>query len=262
MKFDKEIEEIHQKHWDAERQAAIGKTVLLVEGEDDRGVVEEVLASVRGWDIRFRVVAAGGFKKVISRKKLFPSHYLLIDRDTRTDEETAALRSEEGSLYVTEGWCLENLFLAPGFVATLENVSLMNQLEAERERWVRAGALWWTLQRAREASQRWWDRLWSGGDYGAPRDGGDPTSATDFRDLFAAIAPLSVDIDRLAVEFEARLEIALAMSPADQWRVGVHGKAAFKHFFGGTPWDLRALASRLSHPFPSPLGELIALVRA
>lgn len=262
MKLDAEINEVHQKYWDAERQAAIGKTVLLVEGEDDRGVVEAVLEkSVRGWATHFRVVPVGGFKKVLSKKADFPSHYLLIDRDTRTDEEIAALRREEPSLYVTEGWCLENLFLAPSFVAALGDVSLTNRLEEERERWVRAGALWWTLQRAREASQRWWESLWSGS-YGGPRDGCDPASADEFRSCFATVAPLHVDIDRLAGEFETRLERALAMSPTDQWRVGVHGKAAFNHFFAGTAWDRRALAARLSQPLPSPLCDLLALARA
>jgi hypothetical protein len=263
MKLDAAITEVHEKYWDAEKQAAIGKTVLLVEGEDDRGVVEAVLEkSVRGWATHFRIVAAGGFKKVIGKKTLFPRHYLLIDRDTRTDEQIATLRSEESSLYVTEGWCIENLFLAPTFVATLGDVSLTNRIEAERERWVRAGALWWTLQRAREASQRWWDKIWPAGDYGMPRDGCEPASAADFRAYFAAVAPLSVDIASLAREFEARLEHAQAMSPADQWRVGVHGKAAFNHLFAGTTWDRRSLAGRLSHPLPAPLGDLLALVRA
>jgi len=263
MKLDAEINEVHQKYWDAEIQAAIGKTVLLVEGEDDRGVVEAVLEkSVRGWATHFRVVAAGGFKKVFSKKALFPRHYLLIDRDTRTDEEIATLRSEEPSLYVTEGWCIENLFLAPSFVAALGDGALMNRLEEERERWVRAGALWWTLQHTREASQLWWDRLFSGGDYGRPRDGCDPTSADDFRACFAAVTSLGVDIGGLAGKFEARLERALAMSPADQWREGVHGKAAFNHFFSGTAWDRRALAARLSQPLPSPLCDLLALARA
>lgn len=263
MRFDREIERIHQKYWDAEVQAAIGKTVLLVEGEDDRAVVESVLdAFVRGWAARFRVVAAGSAKNVFRKRTLFSNRYLLIDRDTQTDAEIAALRHDEGALYVTDGWCLENIFLDPHFVAAFGDASLTNQLERERERWVRAGALWWTLQRAREASQRWWDSLWAGGHYGRPREGCDPTSAEDFRALFAAIAPLNVDIERLAVDFAGRLDEVLKMSPVEQWRVGVHGKAAFKHFFEGSRWDRRSLASRLAHPFPPPLGELIALVRA
>lgn len=122
MRLDDEIRQVHDRYWAAEQAAARQKTVILVEGDDDRDVLETILDVARGrsWRLRLRVVAAGGYKKLLERRHLFPHPHLLLDRDTRTDDEAAALRSAHGPFcWVTEGWCMENIFLDPEFTRTL-----------------------------------------------------------------------------------------------------------------------------------------------
>ena len=86
------VDDLHESYWEAQVAAAENKTVLLVEGDDDRDVLETFLARRSAtFQTRVRVVPAGGRKHVLRRMKTsFPDALALVDRDTWTDGEVAA----------------------------------------------------------------------------------------------------------------------------------------------------------------------------
>lgn len=265
--LDNEIRTLHVRYWDNELQTARGKHVLLVEGDDDRLVVEALLDRRRAtWATRARVVVAGGRAAVLQRgQTLFPHAQMLVDRDTWTDAEIPAL--PDGRLHVTAGWCLENLFLDPYFLRSFD-LNLADTVAAGREPWVRAGAFWWTVQRAREAQQSWQEAL--GWTYGTPRDDLDLQSGDTLRATLAAKVPAPVrdesrlDIDALAETFERRLRTIIALPEPEQWQRGVHGKEAFRRLLvpalpSHRNWRIE-LAQRLDNP--PPFDALLALLLA
>lgn len=257
------IQALHSRYWDGEKESARGKQVLLVEGDDDREVVEELLLQRRvTWQTKVRVVVAGGRKRVLERRDIFPHAHMLVDRDTWTDAECPP------DVYVTAGWCLENLFLEPEFLHAFDPQIATTVAEA-REPWVRAGALWWTLQRAREAHQDWQTAL--GWTYGAPRDDLDLSSATTVRESLATKIPqhlqdaVSLDLAILADAYDRRLQQVLALPEPQQWQRGVHGKEAFRRLLhpllqaAHGPRNWRALlAGKLRRP--PPFDDLLALL--
>lgn len=261
----RDIQERNQRYWDSELQAAQGKNVVLVEGDDDYEVVVTLLTHRRvTWASNIRVVVAGGRAHVLQRgRTLFPHAQMLVDRDTWTDEEVR--EHADDRLHVTAGWCLENLFLDPAFLRAFDP-RVADLLAARREAWVRAGAFWWTLQRAREAQQRWQEAL--GWTYGVPRDDLDLRSADTLRTTLTAKLPPALqdsarlDIDALAAAFDRRLQSVLALPEPEQWQSGVHGKEAFRHLLlphlpSHHNWRVE-LARRLDRPPPFDL--LLALL--
>ena len=233
MDIDREIQGVHDRYWDVQSQRALGKTVLLVEGDDDRIVIEGILnARRRTWQTSVSVSVAGGRKQVLSRLSdhRFRHAYGLIDRDTWTRVEVTEQMREHPNLYVTEGWCIENLFLDPAWLEE-RYPSSASRIAPERERWVRAGALWWTLQRAREGQQRWQEALrWTYGEPRADIDTSSPEALTGA--LVQAISQQTrdaarFDVDAIAETFDRRCREVLALPQHEQWRVGVHGKVAF-----------------------------------
>lgn len=255
--LDREVGLLHSRYWDTEREAARGKQAVLVEGDDDRELVEELLRQRRTtWQTRVRVVVAGGRARVLERRTLFPDAHMLVDRDTWTDVEIPA----HDNLHVTAGWCLENLFLDPDFLHR-HYPDIAPAITAARDTWVRAGALWWTLQRAREAQQRWQSHL--GWTYGAPRSDLDLSSSSTLHSSLAQKIPTaiqttaSLDIKALADAFELRLQTILALPEREQWQRGVHGKEAFRRLLlpalqtahGHRNWRIE-LASKLQRPPP------------
>ena len=96
---------VHDRYWEDQRLAAIGKTVLLVEGGDDRDVLEAFLfRRSPSFATRVRIVPAGGRGKVLARLKntfpagTHPDAYGLVDRDTWTAAEVAELNAAEPRL--------------------------------------------------------------------------------------------------------------------------------------------------------------------
>jgi len=260
--LDRERGKLTDGYWKLQKEAAAQKTVLLVEGDDDRDIVEALLKRRRpAFHTRVRVIAAGGRDAVIRRmapEDVFPEAYGLVDRDTWSDDEIRELQSKRPRLYVTEGWCLENAFF---------DSETITELKHEREPWVAAGALWWTLQRAREAAQEWQSHV--GWTYGKPLDKLDLTSEATLRASLEAAVPAEVrdgssfDPARVAERFAARRAEMQKLSEPEQWRLGVHGKRAFKDLLvpalGGTPESARwSLAESL--PTPAPLDEMFAIL--
>jgi|JI6StandDraft_1071083.scaffolds.fasta_scaffold55691_1 hypothetical protein len=278
--LDRELTEKHRSYWEAHQATARGKYVVLVEGDDDRDVLEQALALYSGtWANRTHVAAAGSRKNVLAKlsEEQRWATFGLVDRDAWTKEESedkvAAAKNASATLFVTSGWCLENIFLDPAWL-TAVYPDIAQSLEAQRAEWVRAGALWWTIQRAREAQQVWHSEL--GGKYGLPHQELDTSSSqTLLQGLKSKVPPAMehaarINLETIAQQFEQRCADVFAMSVQDQWRVGVHGKAAFNQLLvpalqkrfpsqQDINWRLE-LAKLLPKPLPSPLEQLKALL--
>ena len=235
--IDRKIGEMHGSYWDAEEQAALGKSVLLVEGDSDKRRIERLLEGRRpSFANRVRVIAAGSRSKTLQRlsKGSKEDWWALVDRDTWTDAEVLAKRQASPQLWVTDGWTLENEFLTPERVADVHGDE-----HRLRDSWVRAGALLWVLQRGRHAQHDWWEAL--GETFGAPPTGFDLTDAKALESGLLAKVPAvlrqeaNFNEELVATRFEARLREVQALTPAGQWRHGVHGKAAFTQLFPNGP---------------------------
>lgn len=234
-----EVQSRQDRYWDEEKQRCMGMKALLVEGDDDRTVIEALLsAKDPTWPTRVAVVVAGDRTKVKQRlKSTFPNGLGLVDRDVWTDAEVSAQVTDTGGrLSVSEGWCIENTLLTarlPG-----EDPELDNAFEVQRLGWVQAGALWWTLQRTREAFNDW--QVSFNWNYGALRPDLDLHDAPAVvRSLEAKIpdalrTAARLDLPLIAQAYEARLTEVLSWPIADQWLRGVHGKNAFKNAL--VPW--------------------------
>jgi len=219
--LDREIQKLRDDYWEDQKRFADRKTVLLVEGDDDRDILETFLERrAPTFSTRVRVIPAGGRARVLRRLEL--------------ERCGPAVR---------------------------------RRITAERERWVLAGALWWALQRMREAQQMWQEALeWS---YGSPRADLDLRSAHTLADSLNRKIPeamrksASVDIDAIAEAFTARCAEILALPEDEQWQTGVHGKCALRDLLapaqGVTPAALRRdLAEQIERP--APIDELIAIL--
>ena len=116
--LDEKIRSVHETYWNVEQERARGKSVVLVEGDDDRDVIETIFRQrTKTWQTRVRVVAAGGRMRVLTRmKSTFPHAFGVVDRDTWTDAEIELYQREEPRLFVTEDWCLENTFFRPDWL--------------------------------------------------------------------------------------------------------------------------------------------------
>lgn len=275
QRLERERNALSTRYWDAELQTAARKLALLVEGDDDKTVVERLLARrSRGWATRVHVVVAGSRNRVLDRlETTFSEGFGLVDRDTWTDAEAAARAAALGGrLFVTPGWCLENiLFTAPQLAAEPD---LDAMLAHNEDPWLRAGALWWTLQRTRDAFNAWQEALgWKR--YGALHPD------LDFASPEALVASLStrislpirdasgLDLVEVGKRYTARLAELQALPVVERWSQGVHGKAFFRPVLA--PWldgragarsaggwlDARAAGLR---EVPPPLDTLLAMV--
>lgn len=245
---DRKVFEIHGSYWDTEEQAAKGKSVLLVEGDSDKRRIEKLLKGrSANFANRVRVIATGGRAKTLQRlsRDSAKGWSALVDRDTWTEGEVASERKAAPQLWVTDGWTLENEYLTPERVAKHHDESTV------RESWVRAGALWWVLQRGRHAQHKCWEEL--GETFGAPPTGFDLTDDAKALEL-ALIRKIPEPLRReahfnesqVAKSFDARLCDVRKLPPSDQWRLGVHGKAAFARLFADSPEPELPIAGALA----------------
>lgn len=270
MRFDEQINRLRDSYWEEETRAATSKTVVLVEGDDDKRILEALLRGrSRTFETRVRVVAAGGRKQALNAAAKFPRNpvHMLVDRDTWTEQDVA--RSSPPNLHVTAGWCLENIFLDPAFLRAYDP-RVADDLASKRETWVRAGAFWWTLQRMREGQQRWHEAL--GGVFGAPDPALDVATAAELSAALAGRLAVTVleDADlhlaALARDYESRLTALLALDDAAQWQ-HVHGKSAFHQLLvpalevhrSSRDWRVE-LAQSFGRSLPPPLDTLLALL--
>jgi hypothetical protein len=247
------VSETWRNHWKDVAQRALGKRhVVLVEGDDDRDLVESALSARRpAWPAEILVVTCGGRDKVVdavAEGKLPGGGALeagqklhgLLDRDLWTESEGTDLSARHGALHITPGWCIENTWLNPALLARLPWLTdaaetLQEAMEPTRELWVRSGALWTVLQRHQNDLRRLGQSFRDGQNhkiaYGAPLGGLPLDHPTQLEGALlasgfsAAGAHLSAaGVARTAFDLA---EERLRQAPADQWLRFVHGKRAF-----------------------------------
>lgn len=151
---DQQIQEIYSKYWDELRQKVkLGQKLLLVEGDDDRVLVEQLLIQLDGlWTTKVVVAAAGGRDKVLKKLQDNPSWFGLVDRDTWDAGEVADHKAACPNLVVTEGWCLENDLCDAALLESLFSLTdkKLAAINASLDAWISYGGIRWTLQRNRD----------------------------------------------------------------------------------------------------------------
>lgn len=145
------VEDAWGAHWDEIHQASKNRRLLLVEGDDDKAVVEELLRTLDPlWQGKVHVGAAGDRDKVLGKVAKKADVLGLVDRDV-WDEEDVTQRAT-ANLVITSGWCMENHFCAPAPLEAMFSLpagSLVGPVEAAANGWIAHGSIWWTVQRLR-----------------------------------------------------------------------------------------------------------------
>jgi hypothetical protein len=230
--LDENIKNLRNSYWDTITQASAGRKLLLVEGDDDKRVVEQLLEAVTPfWATKVHVGAAGGRDKVLSQLKSNPTWFGLVDRDVWDDAQVAEKKKDRPNLEVTEGWCIENHFCHPAYVESalsLAQGAIAAKVDRVLDGWICYGSIWWTLQRAREDITA---RLPSS-KLGHPVD--DPCDLDkDARALRQGLQGYQAlfgtrTVDALIDEIRVRKHGMDALSVHDRIEQGLHGKLLFE----------------------------------
>lgn len=231
----KDINDRWRSHWDTiiNKSVKRGLRPVLVEGDDDKIVVEHLLEAVAPleWEERVVVGAAGDRTKVLRRLEANPDWYGLIDRDVWDDTQVVAVKQRLQNLEVTSGWCIENHLCLPAEVESALSLtagSIETDISRTLDGWVCHGAIWWTLQRMRD----YFASALPSSEFGHPmKDPCDP-----IRDEAALRSRLEVLRESLgAMEIESvigrihdRLQAVNALPPQDRLERGIHGKLFFR----------------------------------
>jgi hypothetical protein len=238
--IDKRTGLLWDSHWRDIEQTRANKKLVLVEGDDDKLVVEALL---RWRDPLFEskvyVGVAGDRTKVLNRLKKDPLCYGLVDRDTWDDADIRVVQATRPRLEVTRGWCIENHFCAPSVLAvtlSIDESMLRNAIDPLFSGWYRYGAIWRVVQRARVHL----NESWPTSDCGHPIK--DPClDELALRKRFASYAAVrpGVDVDNILKEVNQRIA-AVAALPSEQERIdeAIHGKQFFKEVIAGALNDL------------------------
>lgn len=226
------IDNLRSSYWDTITQASAGRRLLLVEGDDDKRVVEQLLEAISPfWTTKAHVAAAGDRGKVLDKLTANRDWFGLVDRDVWDDAQVAAEKAQLPNLEVTRGWCIENHFCHP---ADVERALALDQgtIQAEVDRvvdgWIRYGSIWWTLQRVREDIAARLPSLKLGHPVEAPCDLDQDARALrqglqGYQALFGART-----VDTLIEEIRARKSELDALPARDRIEQGLHGKRFFR----------------------------------
>ncbi len=230
--FTQGIGNLRSSYWDTITQASAGKTLLLVEGDDDKRVVEQLLEAVTPfWTTKAHVAAAGDRGKVLSKLEDNPDWFGLVDRDVWDDAQVAEKKALRPNLEVTRGWCIENHFCHP---ADLESAfalapgTIQAEVDQVLDGWSRYGSIWWTLQRVREDIAARLPSSKLGHPVEAPCDLDQDARALrqglqGYQALFGART-----VDTLIEEIRARKSELDALPARDRIEQGLHGKRFFR----------------------------------
>lgn len=246
-KLDQEINEQWGSYWDTMKKASIGKKLLIVEGEDDKTVVEQLLASVdRVWATKVHVGAAGGRAKVLSKLNDNPDWFGLVDRDVWDDAQVFKKKAALPKLVVTSGWCMENHFCHPVDVESALSLApgtIQAELDQVLDNWLWYGAIRWTLQRVRDGIN------WPPSDLGHPIQNpcGQDVDARELRAQLQSSPGLfnPRDVEGLITAIRARKGELDALPDRDKIETGVHGKEFFNEVI------VRALSRKRSQQHAS-----------
>ncbi|EYF02594.1 DUF4435 domain-containing protein [Chondromyces apiculatus] len=221
-------------HWDEIHNLSIkaGKKLLLVEGDDDKDVVEQLFEQVEPlWMTKVHVGVAGDRGKVLRKLEKHPDWYGLVDRDVWDEADVQQQTSALPGLKVTEAWCIESYFCEPGLLETalgLPAGSVQQPITPQVDGWLCYGAIWWTLQRWRES----FAAALPSSDFGHPaKDACHPVQdePTLRKRLDGCQASLhSIPTDQIVAAIQARLREIDALAVAGKLEKGIHGKRFFK----------------------------------
>jgi len=223
--LDQRVGRLWDSHWDVIAKSGANKKILLVEGDDDKRIVEELLRYKSAeWATSVYVGVAGSREKVLDKLKKHPSWYGLVDRDIWE----AVDENRHDRLTVTEGWCIESHFCVPEVLAAAvgkQERALREKLDPLVPGWLRYGAIWWAFQRKRKELVA----TLADGTCGHPTSDACPDAATLRARLaqYAAVLP-SVEVERIVEAVEARAKSIQALpSERAQIEQGIHGKRFF-----------------------------------
>lgn len=218
-------------HWDQIRQASRNRRLLLVEGDDDKAVVEELLRTRDPvWERAVYVAAAGDRDKVLNKLGRHPEIFGLVDRDVWDVGETAARVATSPNLLVTSGWCMENHFCDPNTLEAafaLPAGAIQASLAGVVAGWLSHGAIWWTLQRLRHRIGSAFPPV----DFGHPdKDpcdaGGDAQVLRRRLDTYEALVKTS-GTDSVVQAIRDRHREVMALPDPAKIEQGIHGKRFF-----------------------------------
>jgi hypothetical protein len=227
-----DIGNLRSSYWDTVTQASAGRRLLLVEGDDDKRVVELLLEAISPfWTTKAHVAAAGDRDRVLRKLEANPGWYGLVDRDVWDNAKVAETKAKLPNLEVTTGWCIENHFCHPADVESalsLDQGTLQAEVDQVLDGWIRYGSIWWTLQRVREDIAARLPSLKLGHPVKAPCELDQDARALrqglqGYQALFG-----TRDVDALIAEIRARKREVDALPVHDRIEQGLHGKLLFK----------------------------------
>lgn len=150
------VSDAYSEYWSyVDQFADAGRLILLVEGDDDVRVLEQVLRQRdRAAAGKVHVAATQGWVPLLKKLKAHSDWWGIVDRDTREPGEVRDLQREFGDrLLVTEGWCLEELFCrdrAELARAVGKTRAEIDPVYADLDAWLDYGSIWHVFHRQRE----------------------------------------------------------------------------------------------------------------
>lgn len=227
--LDKKTGLLWETHWRDIEQARANKKLIVVEGDDDKLVLEALLRSRDSlFTSKVYVGVAGDRTKVLNRLQKFPDTYGLVDRDTWDDIDIVNEKASRPRLYVTTGWCIENHFYTPNALSTanIHSGSLNGEIVSRITEWYRYCAIWWIVHRFRSNLLK----NWLNADCGHPTKDPCPDEAS----LRARLRPYesllpNMAVDNIVAAVEQRVnEVAAMVSDEERMEKAIHGKLFFK----------------------------------
>ena len=216
--------------------AATGVRALVVEGDDDKMVIEALLdrISPETWASRWCVGVANGKQNALRIVGDQPDWLGLVDRDEWSDNAANAAAQDPaclGRLHVLPRFSMESYFVDPaelwGALPTIKR-ELVNggqpafeaAITDELDSWIRHGALW-------HAVNPLWDGLRALGFKESLLDHANAQNDTviqqTLRDWHLFLEPQKIFSD-----FQTRLVAARAAERQEQFRRWIHGKRFFR----------------------------------
>jgi hypothetical protein len=215
---------------------ATGVRVLVVEGSDDRMIVESHLDKIAPgtWAATWCVGVANGKQNVLRIVDNQTTWLGLVDRDEWSENaahSAAADQARVGRLHVLPRFCMESYFILPREVwAALPQMhqaaidgglpTLEARVNTNLDSWLRHGALW-------HAVNPLWDGLRALGFKEALLDLQNAQNDAAIRQTLQDWHQF-LDPQRVFGEFQTHLNAARAIGPEEQFQRWIHGKQFFR----------------------------------
>ena len=225
---------------------ALGKLVLLVEGEDDVVLFEHFLKQhVPGWDLRLHLAAAGGKQRVIVGVAVHRPEWIgIVDLDEWSPADVRAAVARSPRLRALPRFCIESYFchpvelwaaLPPVQRARLGNnpQTLAAPIMEKLPDWAARGAMWRILRQLCHDT-----RLPTALEREPVTD--EAEIRRTLEEWHARLAP-----EQVLAQYRQELEKARRLSPDEQLTRYIHGKKFFNmvvvqtldHLFSGKGAD-------------------------